>query len=64
MSISNRVSSLRHSIRASVRRYGRTKTRARCKFYLQSLMVSTSASDDKYIEDYKKACRDVLGGEW
>lgn len=63
MSISNRVSSLRHSIRASVRRYGKAKTRARCKFHLQGY-VSTSAAADAYIEDYKQACRDVLGGEW
>lgn len=60
---SDRVSALRWSIRTSVKRYGKAKTRARCKWFLQGYVI-TSAADNDFLIDYKQACKDVLGGEW
>ena len=58
-----RVSGLRYAIRHSVKKYGRAKTRARCKHHL-NCYVCDSAAAAAYVADYKQACRDVLGGEW
>jgi len=57
-----RIATLRFTLRQDVKRLGRAKTRLRALHYLHSLGLNPI--NKEYAEDYRAACRDVLGGEW
>jgi hypothetical protein len=58
----SRSAKMTMSIRQEVKKFGRKKTRARCKFFLHSLKIDPV--NDSFAKDYRKACELVMGGVW
>jgi len=58
----SKIAKMRYHLRQDVKRFGRAKARARAQHFISSM--DKYSSDHEYVQDYRQACRDVLGGEW